>query len=65
MNNLSDYQLSQGSNAGPEPFLSSSEELKLSRFIKESAKVIYGKTRKKGMIIAVFLKTRAFFRKSG
>ena len=41
-----------GSKPGPKPYLSSSEELELSSFIKESAKVGYGKTRKDVMIIA-------------
>ena len=40
-----------GSNPGPNPQLTSSEELELSSFIKESAKVGYGKTRKDIMII--------------
>lgn len=39
-------------NLAQKPYLTSSEELKLSSFIKESAKISYGKTRKDVMIIA-------------
>ena len=41
-----------GSKPGPKPYLSSSDELEMSSFIKESTRVGYGKTRKDVMIIA-------------
>ena len=41
-----------GSKPGPKPYLTGSEEIELSNFIKESAKVGYGRTRKDIMIIA-------------
>ena len=37
---------------GPKPYLTSSEEDEFSSFIKESAKVGYGKTRKDVMLLA-------------
>ena len=45
-------RITHGSKPGPKPYLTSSEELELSSFIKESAKVGYGRTRKNVMIIA-------------
>ena len=45
-------RVTHGSKPGPKPYLTGSEELELSSFIKESAKVGYGKTRRDVMIIA-------------
>ena len=45
-------QVIHGTKPGPKPYLTGSEELELSSFIKESAKIGYGKTRRDVMIIA-------------